>query len=91
MNLFMTHSQIYSIIQRFDSKYKYRKSNRIRETIVNIQNIIFIEAYIIPCIYSNQCNLQKENIIIKFKIKKNESIDEIVSLNILYDDYKDLL
>lgn len=90
MNLFMTHSQIYSIIQRFDSKYKYRKSNRTKETKLKSQDIIFVEAYINSCIYSNQSNLQKENIIIKFKIKNMEE-NAVFSLNVLYDEYKDLL
>jgi hypothetical protein len=93
MKIFISNYQINSIIERFYSKYKYRQCGRTRSTknIPYIQDIIFIQAYTYPCIYSNQSNLQKENIIIKFKIDNNDLVDEIISLNILYDDYKDLI
>ena len=90
MDIFISNYQIYSIIERFYSKYKSKKYQR-KTTLPNIQDIIFIQAYINSCIYSNEINLQKENIIIKFKLINNDLVDEIISLNILYDDYKDLI
>jgi hypothetical protein len=56
-----------------------------------MDDIIFIEAYTNTCIYTNQTIFKKENIIIKYKINNNNLLDEIISLNILYDEYKDLI
>lgn len=91
MKIFITNFQVHSIMERFYSKYKYRHSDRTTKKLPNLQDIIFIQAYTNLCIYSNQSNLQKENIIIKFKLINNDLVDEIISLNILYDDYKDLI
>lgn len=90
--VFINKYQIYSIIERFYSKYKYRVSGRTKtKNLPNMNDILFVEAYTNSCVYSNQSNLQKENIIIKFKLTDNDLVNEIISLNILYDDYKDLI
>jgi hypothetical protein len=76
---------------RFHSKYisvKNKGKPNPNKLPSNQEEIHLIEAYIVPCIYSNSENKKRENLIIKFRFKEDE---DIVSLNILLEDYKDLL
>jgi hypothetical protein len=92
MKIFISNYQIYTILQRFNSKYKFKNSEKkTKKFLPQLDDIIFIEAYTNTCIYTNQTILKKENIIIKFKINNNDLLDEIISLNILFDEYKDLI
>lgn len=98
--LFLTHSQMCSIVERFYSKHKYRKNaENKKKSVPNMLEILFIQAYTKSCIYSNQTNIPKENVVIKYKIINNEIINneiknefknEIISLNLLLEDYQDL-
>lgn len=82
---------MYSIImERFHSKYisvKHKGKPNPNKLPSNQEEIHLIEAYVVPCIYSNNKNNKKrENLIIKFRFEQ-----DIISLNILLEDYKDLL
>ena len=90
--LFISNKQMYSIMERFHSKYISRrnKGKPNPNTLPSSQDDIkFIQAYINPCIYSNNENKKRENLIIKFKYEKISQ--DIISLNILLEDYKDLI
>jgi len=87
--LFINNKQMYSIIERFHSKYKSAKNKgkpNPNKLPSNQEEIHLIEACIVPCIYSNNENQKRENLIIKFRYEK-----DIVSLNILLEEYNDLL
>jgi len=87
--LFISNKQMYSIMERFHSKYISRrnKGKPNPNTLPSSQDDIqIVQAYIVPCIYSNNENQKRENLFIKFIFKK-----ETISLNILLEDYKDLL
>lgn len=88
--LFINNKQMYCIMERFHSKYisvKNKGKPNPNKLPSNQEEIHFIEAYIHPCIYSNNSNEKRENLIIKFRFTE----EDIISLNILLEDYKDLL
>lgn len=91
MELKSSNREIYFIIKRFYTKYKLRRNpGNPNPNILskNIQDISLIKIYKRVCTYSNNENMYKENLVIKYKYKNK---DEIISLNLPWDDYKDLL
>jgi hypothetical protein len=83
----LSNEQIYSILKRFHTKYVLTKRDANPNKLPdNQEEIHFIQAYICPCIYSNIENQIRENLFIKFIFKQ-----DTISLNILLEDYKDLL
>ena len=88
--LSLTNKQIYSILKRFYTKYVSSKKNigktNPNKLPSNQEDIQIMEVCIFPCIYSNNENQKKENLIIKFRYK-----EDTISLNILLEHYKDLL
>lgn len=91
----LTNYQLFEIIKRFHSKFYKRKINgtkRINPNILpNIHNLTLISAYKNLCSYSgNKNNIYKKyHIIIKYKLLNSDD-KGFFSLNILYDDYKDI-
>ena len=90
MDLIMSNSQIYSIIERFYTRFKYKNSFKIKHPLPEINDIQLIKAYIRDCIYTNEVNFIKQNAIIKYRLT-NHFNQEIICLNILWEDYKDLM
>ena len=91
MEIKSTNTEVYYIIQRFYNRYKLiRNPSYPNPNILSnhIQDITLIKMYKRSCIYSNKENCYKENLVIKYKYK---NANEIISLNILWDNYKDLL
>ena len=91
MEIKTTHTEVYNIIKRFYNRYKLRRnpSNPNPNIFSNhIHDITLIKIYKRSCIYSNAENSYKENLVIKYKYK---NANEIISLNIPWDNYKDLL
>lgn len=91
MELKSTNIEVYDVIKKFYSKYKLRRNPGYPNPNIlskNIQDISLIKIYKRVCIYSNNENMYKENLVIKYKYKNK---DEIISLNLPWDDYKDLL
>jgi len=91
MEIKTTNIEVYDIIKRFYSKYKLRRNpGNPNPNILSkyIQDIYLIKLYKRVCTYSNNENIYKENLVIKYKYKNK---DEIISLNLPWDDYKDLL
>tara|TARA_B110000971_G_C19903702_1_gene451221 strand:- start:381 stop:656 length:276 start_codon:yes stop_codon:yes gene_type:complete len=91
MEIDLNNQQICCIIERVYQKFKPRIIPHIptipkHKKIISPTDIILIKAYILPCIYSNGINTQKENLVIKYSYNK-----EIINLNILLANYKDLL
>ena len=89
LGLNLSNEQIYSILKRFHTKYISVRNKGIdnpNKLPDNQEEIHFIQAYICPCIYSNNENQIRENLFIKFIFKQ-----DTISLNILLEDYKDLL
>ena len=87
--LFINKNQMYCIIERFYSKYisvKHKGKPNPNKLPSNQEEIHLIESYVVPCIYSNSENKKRENLIIKFRFEQ-----DIISLNILLEEYKDLL
>ena len=88
MELVLSQLQIYFIIKRFYSKFtpKRNKLNPYNFKFI-LEDFHFIRAYKRSCTYSNKKNLKKENLVIKYNYKNKE----IIAMNILYDEYKDLV
>ena len=86
MEIQLNKNQFYLIIKRIYLKFKLRRKPNPTKEIFLTEDIVLVKAYIFPCIYSNNENIKKENLVIKYIYNK-----EIISLNILLDDYKDLL
>lgn len=87
MELNCNENKLFSIINRFYSKFKLRKSdnpNPHKFILDNLNKITILKIYYKKCVYSNEVNIIKDNIVIIFKI------NEIISLNLLFDDYKDI-
>ena len=82
---------VYSILKRFNQKFKLIRNphcpnpNKLPKSTDEIQ---LVQIYKFLCIYSNEKNIKKENLIIKYKMN---SRSEIISLNLPYEEYKDLL
>lgn len=90
MELKLDKHHLYSIIQRFNFKFKLQRNPELpnpNKFLYQIEDINLIKAYIVLCTYSNNENIKKENLIIKYKVNNEEQI----SLNVLLDKYKDLL
>jgi hypothetical protein len=90
MEVKLDKHHLYSIIKRFNFKFKLRRNPdqpNPNKFIYQIEDINLIKAYIGPCTYSNNENIKKKNLIIKYKLNNEEEI----SLNVLLDEYKDLL
>lgn len=84
-------NKVYLAIHRFYSNFKLRRSNDPNPNQIiadNINQIEILKIYYKKCIYSNDKNEMKDNIIIKFKL--NEFKKESFYLNLLFEDYKDI-
>lgn len=88
MEINLNNNQFYLILQRFNTKFKLRKKISPNPNIYLEKQVILKKAYKIYCIYSDDKNKSKENLVIKYK---NNLKDEIYSLNILLEDYKDII
>lgn len=91
MEIKTNNKEVYSIIQRFYSRYKLRRNaDRSNPNKLSnfIQDICLIQVYKRVCTYSNNENSYKENLVIKYKYK---NVNEIICLNIPWEEYKDLL
>lgn len=89
MEIKLDKENLKSIIRRFHYKFKLRRNPDFpnpNKIIHQLEDINLIKAYIGPCIYSNDKNIKKENLIIKYKLN-----EDLISLNIILDEYKDLL
>ena len=92
MEIKSTNHEVYYIIKRFYSKFKLRRNpgypnpNILSSNFA--QDISLIQVYKRICTYSNNENSYKDFLVIKYKYKNTE---EIVSLNLPWDKYKDLL
>jgi hypothetical protein len=93
MELNLNNNQVYSAIHRFYSNFKLRRnrndSNPNQCILDNINNIIIVKIYCKKCLYSNDINIIKDNIVIIFKL--NECKKEVIRLNLLLENYKDIL
>jgi hypothetical protein len=93
MELNLNNNQVYLVIHRFYSNFKLRRnrndSNPNQYILDNINKIIIVKIYYKKCIYSNDINEIKDNIVIIFKL--NECKKEFISLNLLLENYKDVL
>jgi len=88
MKLSLNKYQLCCIIKRFRSKLKYRNGLPMYEQnkISNKEDISLLEAYKIQCVYSNSTNVKRENLVLKYTCN-----NEVILLNILLDEYKDLI
>jgi len=87
----LDEEQVYSILSRFHDKFKLIRnpsSPNPNELPTSTDEIDLVQVYKILCVYSNEKNIRKENLIIKYKMN---SRSEIISLNLPYEEYKDLL
>jgi hypothetical protein len=82
----MNNDLLLLILERFIRKYKYMRVFREKH-FPNILNLEFINMRIRDCVYSFDFNnIIRKNIIIYYRYK-----GEQLSLNLLLDDYKDLI
>ena len=91
MELNVIRNQVYTAIHIFYTKFKLRRSsdpNPNQFIADNINQIKILKIYYKKCIYSKDINQIKDNIVILFKL--NEFKKEVISLNLLFDDYKDI-
>ena len=94
MELNLNNNQVYSAIHHFYSNFKLRRkgkndSNPNQYILDNINKIIIVKIYCKKCVYSNDINEIKDNIVIIFKL--NEYKKEVIRLNLLLENYKDIL
>lgn len=84
-------SKIVNILERFNKKFKRRRKfvpNPNGKCLPNIDTIKNVNIYKRTCKYVNEnSNETKANLVIKIQYSTNE----YYILNVLYDDYKDLL
>lgn len=82
--------QIICILNRFQNKFVYKKNPCKKKSVILFENTIIMNIYKKKCIYAKDLNsnFHKDHLIIKYK---NETEETIMCLNILFDDYKDLL
>lgn len=91
MEIKINNKEIYSVLQRFYAKYKLRRHpghpnpNKLSNYL---HDFYIVKIYKRVCTYSNNENSYKDNLVIKYKYK---NVDEVISLNIPWEDYKDLL
>jgi hypothetical protein len=89
--------QFTCILNRFNNKFIYRKypyKNKKLNTFYENGNgnAIIINIYKKKCTYTKDfhSNYYKDHLIIKYK-KQDETDNTVICLNIVLDDYKDLL
>lgn len=87
----LDNTKVSNILERFHTRFKRRRkfvSNPNGKSIPNIDTIKNIKIYKRTCKYVNEnSNETKSNLVIKIQY----STKEYYILNVLYDDYKDLL
>lgn len=87
----LDNTKVSNIIERFHQKFKRRRkfvSNPNSKSLPNIDTIKNIKIYKRTCKYVNEnSNEIKANLVIKIQYFTKE----YYILNVLYDDYKDLL
>jgi len=92
MDLTLNNKQIYSIIQRFHSKFMLRikKDNpNPKSVLFTVDDIYLDQVYKLPCTYANHnYNEKREHLVIKYFYKDEK---EVTSLNLLLDEYNDLI
>ena len=93
----MTNYQLFEILKRFYSKFYQRKKgndkNRINPNkLPNIDNLRFVKAYKRFCSYTGKKEYiyKKYHIFIKYQLLNTIDSGNFC-LNILYDDYSDLI
>ena len=83
--------KVSKILERFNTKFKRRRKfipNPNSKCLPNLDTIKNIKIYKRTCKYVNETSNEiKSNLVIKIQY----SITEYYILNVLYDDYKDLL
>ena len=86
-------TKIYKILERFYIKYKKRRKfepNPNGKHPPSLDSIQSAQLYKRTCVYSRENkNETKEHLVIK--IKRYPQNSDYYILNVLYDDYKDLL
>jgi hypothetical protein len=92
MEVMLNNNQFYFILERFYSKFMLRKRTgpNPNKYMCNREYIYLIKAYKIQCVYTDNENKKKDNLVIKYTYKNND-IEEFISLNVLLDEYKDLI
>lgn len=87
----LDNTKVSNILERFHTKFKRRRKfvpNPNSKCLPNIDTIKNIKIYKRTCKYVNEnSNETKSNLVIKIQY----STKEYYILNVLYDDYKDLL
>ena len=85
--------KIYNILERFHIKYKKRRKfepNPNGKHPPSLDSIQSAQLYKRICVYSRENNNErKEHLVIK--IRSYPKTNDCYILNVLYDDYKDLL
>ena len=83
--------KVYYILKRFHSSFKLRRNPGYKNPnkLSNCVNDIYvIDIYKCKCIYTNNNHNIKDHLVIKYKYQNNP---EIISLNIPWEKYNDLL
>lgn len=81
---------IYAAIVRYYRKFTYRNGDK-KTCFPNKENIQIINMYLRNTIFSNNTeNIVKKMAVIQFYYK-NESEHDVISLNLSFEDYSDLL
>jgi hypothetical protein len=94
--ILLNYNQVINILKRYYSKFTYKlTANRVKDQFkFNVNNIIYINSYIIKCVYVNEklekYEREKSHLVLKYCID-NDNYTSIISLNILLDDYIDLI
>jgi hypothetical protein len=84
-------AKVYKILERFYIKFKRRRTFKPNPngSPPCIDEIKIIKIYKRSCKYVNETeNKMRENLVIKLQLNSNL---EYYNLNVLYEDYKDLL
>jgi hypothetical protein len=91
INIELSLLKLKTILDRFHNKFKYRKNTGKKKPILDyeFQNIHVIDIKIKQCVYTNSINDIKQNLIVKYYIYDQDT--SIISLNLLFDDYKDII
>jgi len=87
----LDNTQVYKILERFYIKFKRRRTFRTNPNKCPpcIDEIKIIKIYKRSCKYVNETeNKMRENLVINIQL--NSNLENYI-LNVLYDDYKDLL
>ena len=91
MELNLNDNRIYDAIHRFYSNFTKRLSdgpNPNQIIIDNLKHIKILKIYCKKCIYSNDNNIIKDNIVIVYLF--DNLYKEVIHLNLLLEDYKDI-